>query len=295
LDLIIGTGLIVASQANIKTESISLGYQAGQNGQFTRTIAMGYQAGQATQGGNAIAIGYQAGRTNQQGNAIAIGSGAGQYSQGSGSIAIGNNAGFTGQASNSVVINASGNQLNGANSGFYAAPIRNADPLPGNILYYDSTNYEIVYGAAPTTSMTITDNSTNASAWYPTFVSGTGSTSTFYTNTGALTYTPSTGQLNSTTFNATSDYRIKENVTNLDASFSVDNLRPVTYFNKNAGKQDIGFIAHEIQEIFPYLVTGEKDGDKMQSLNYLGLIGVLTKEIKDLKKRVSILENKPAV
>ena len=145
-----------------------------------------------------------------------------------------------------------------------------------------------------TTSMTITDNSANATAWYPTFVSGTGTTNTFSTNT-ALTYTPSTGQLNSTTFNATSDYRIKKNVTNLDDSFSVDNLRPVTYFNKNAGKQDIGFIAHEIQEIFPYLVTGEKDGEQMQSLNYLGLIGVLTKEIKELKKRVSILENKPAV
>jgi len=30
----------------------------------------------------------------------------------------------------------------------------------------------------------------------------------------------------------------------------------------------------------------------MQSLNYIGLIGVLVKEIQELKKRVSILENK---
>jgi hypothetical protein len=103
------------------------------------------------------------------------------------------------------------------------------------------------------------------------------------------------GTIEATSFTASSDYRIKENVTNLDDSFSVDNLRPVTYFNKNAKKQDIGFIAHEIQEIFPYLVAGEKDGEQMQSLNYLGLIGVLTKEIKELKKRVSFLENKQDV
>jgi hypothetical protein len=94
------------------------------------------------------------------------------------------------------------------------------------------------------------------------------------------------------TFNSSSDYRIKECVTELNDEFNVDKLRPVTYTNKNTQKQDIGFIAHEVQEEFPYLVSGEKDGEEMQSLNYIGLIGVLVKEIQDLKKRVHILENK---
>jgi hypothetical protein len=94
------------------------------------------------------------------------------------------------------------------------------------------------------------------------------------------------------TFNSSSDYRIKEDVTELNDKFNVDKLRPVTYTNKNTKKQDIGFIAHEIQEEFPYLVSGEKDGEQMQSINYIGLIGVLVKEIQELKKRVHILENK---
>ena len=94
------------------------------------------------------------------------------------------------------------------------------------------------------------------------------------------------------TFNSSSDYRIKEDVSELNDKFNVDKLRPVTYTNKNTKKQDIGFIAHEIQEEFPYLVSGEKDGEQMQSINYIGLIGVLVKEIQELKKRVSILENK---
>ena len=90
----------------------------------------------------------------------------------------------------------------------------------------------------------------------------------------------------STSFNATSDYRVKENVVPLDDSFTIDVLNPVTYNLKSSGKQDIGFIAHEVQEFYPFLVLGEKDGKETQSLNYNGFIGILTKEIQVLKKKV---------
>ena len=49
----------------------------------------------------------------------------------------------------------------------------------------------------------------------------------------------------------------------------------------------MGFIAHEIQELYPFLVNGQKDGEQTQSLNYIGLIGILTKEIQDLKRRLT--------
>jgi hypothetical protein len=61
-------------------------------------------------------------------------------------------------------------------------------------------------------------------------------------------------------------------------------LNPVTYRNKQTNKQDIGLIAHELQEYYPELVTGEKDGRDIQSVNYIGLIPVLINEIKNLKK-----------
>jgi hypothetical protein len=38
-------------------------------------------------------------------------------------------------------------------------------------------------------------------------------------------------------------------------------------------------------------VIGEKDGERNQSVNYTGLIGVLIKEIQQLKQRVDKLEN----
>jgi len=99
------------------------------------------------------------------------------------------------------------------------------------------------------------------------------------------------GNCEADAFNATSDYRIKENVIPIsDTSYNIDNLRPVTYTNTIHNKQDIGLIAHEVQEKFPFLVKGEKDGEHNQAVNYIGLIGVLIHEIQQLKKRVNELE-----
>ena len=100
------------------------------------------------------------------------------------------------------------------------------------------------------------------------------------------------GTVYSTYFITTSDYRIKDNLKPLDASFNVDKLRPLHYTNTLSNKEDLGFIAHEVQEVYPYLVDGVKDGTRNQSLNYTGLIAVLVKEIQELKHRVLNLENK---
>ena len=104
-----------------------------------------------------------------------------------------------------------------------------------------------------------------------------------------------TGTVSAASYNTTSDYRIKETAAPLDETFSVDKLRPVTYTNLNSGKQDIGLIAHELQEVYPFLVTGEKDGQEMQTVNYTGLIGVLIKEIQDLKHDVAQLKQQISV
>jgi hypothetical protein len=99
------------------------------------------------------------------------------------------------------------------------------------------------------------------------------------------------GNVQAVSYNATSDYRIKDNIFSLpDCSFVVDPLRPVAYHNKLTNKPDIGLIAHEVQEHFPFLVNGKKDGEHNQSVNYTGFIGLLIHEIQQLKRRVSELE-----
>lgn len=96
--------------------------------------------------------------------------------------------------------------------------------------------------------------------------------------------------ISATSFNSTSDYRIKENIMNLDKTHTIDQLRPVKYFNKQLKKHDIGLIANELQEVYPFLVTGKKDGDELQTINYNGLICILIKEIQELKEKVKQLE-----
>ena len=89
-------------------------------------------------------------------------------------------------------------------------------------------------------------------------------------------------------FYATSDYRTKTNIEELDENTTVSNLRPLMYL-KN-GKKEIGLIAHELQEEFPFMVCGKKDGEQMQSVNYNSLIGVLINDIKRLTNENEILK-----
>ena len=91
-------------------------------------------------------------------------------------------------------------------------------------------------------------------------------------------------QIETTKLKTKSDYRLKTNVEDLQEVYNVDKLRPVMY-NINSSKE-IGLIAHEIQEYYPFLVSGVKDGKEMQTVNYTGLIGVLIKEIQLLKSAV---------
>jgi hypothetical protein len=71
----------------------------------------------------------------------------------------------------------------------------------------------------------------------------------------------------------------------------VDRLQPKTYFNEQTKKTEIGFLAHEVQEHYPFLVQGAKDDpDAHQTLNYQGIIGILVKEIQELKARVEKTE-----
>jgi hypothetical protein len=91
------------------------------------------------------------------------------------------------------------------------------------------------------------------------------------------------GTLTSGSYASSSDYRIKTNVRPLNEMISIDNLRPVKYMQTLINKPQYGLIAHELQQYFPDLVTGIKDGDSWQSVNYTGLIAILINEIKKLK------------
>ena len=89
-----------------------------------------------------------------------------------------------------------------------------------------------------------------------------------------------------------SDYRVKENVRDLEDSDSISSLTPISYTQNNLHhKKSIGFLAHEFAESFPDLVDGTKDGPEMQSINYNGIIAVLIKEIQTLRAKINKLKS----
>jgi hypothetical protein len=109
------------------------------------------------------------------------------------------------------------------------------------------------------------------------------------------------------TFAFTSDYRIKKNIeTNTTPALNrIAQIRPVTYefadyqeLFKADGVAREGFIAHELAEVIPSAVEGEKDAeDQIQSLKLDALCSVMVKAIQeqqtiinDLKARITALE-----
>jgi hypothetical protein len=109
-----------------------------------------------------------------------------------------------------------------------------------------------------------------------------------------------------TSYVTSSDYRLKENIAPMtDALSTVAKLKPVTYKWKADGSDGQGFIAHELAEVVPDCVTGEKDAvdDKgkpqYQGIDTSFLVATLTAAIQEqqalienLTTRLSALENK---
>jgi hypothetical protein len=90
--------------------------------------------------------------------------------------------------------------------------------------------------------------------------------------------------------NNVSDYRIKENVRDIATEttpVSLTRLRGAHYLNTLTNRHEYGFIAHEVQEVYPELVYGEKDNTfELQSIDYRSLFGILANDIQQMKERV---------
>lgn len=100
-----------------------------------------------------------------------------------------------------------------------------------------------------------------------------------------------------TAYNTSSDYRLKHDIAPMTGALArVAALKPVTYkWNANDSDGE-GFIAHELAEVVPDAVTGEKDAvDEEGKPIYQGidtsfLVATLTAAIQELKAEVDALK-----
>ena len=109
-------------------------------------------------------------------------------------------------------------------------------------------------------------NSAKTSLWLNRQGNSSGKFIQFRYGAGNLSSTGERGNIrltdsgNKTAYNTTSDYRLKSNVAPMtDGIDEVKRLKPCTWTWTNNAADGVGFIAHELQEVFPSAVCGEKD------------------------------------
>ena len=105
--------------------------------------------------------------------------------------------------------------------------------------------------------------------------------------------------VSSTSYNTSSDYRLKENVVyDWDATTRLKQLKPARFnFIVDADTTVDGFLAHEAQAVVPECATGthnevDDDGNAvMQGIDQSKLVPLLVKTIQELEARITALEN----
>jgi hypothetical protein len=142
--------------------------------------------------------------------------------------------------------------------------------------------------------------------------SGTFGSHTFYSGTTNSNYGTGRFQIDQlgnitctgdfAAFTSISDKRLKTNIIKLDSSIDIiKNLNPVKFnwkyndfiIDNKQGKEDVGFIAQEIEEIIP-LATGEykviNSEETYKNIKYERIIPYLVKSIQELIDKVDKLE-----
>ena len=99
-----------------------------------------------------------------------------------------------------------------------------------------------------------------------------------------------------TSYNITSDYRLKHDIQPMTGALAkVAQLKPVTYKWNADDSESQGFIAHELQEVVPECVTGEKDAvdadgnPQYQGIDTSFLVATLTAAIQEQQAIITAL------
>ena len=87
-------------------------------------------------------------------------------------------------------------------------------------------------------------------------------------------------------------YRLKEDFKQINGLETVSKIKTYNFKFKEEEFRMDGVIAHELAEVLPYAVSGEKDGKEMQGVDYSKLVPVLVKAIQELSAEITILKNK---
>lgn len=213
----------------------------------------------------------------------------------SGKFGIGKNSNLdTGPA---FTIDSSGNVGMGTSTPSYRLSVYNSAAATSNVESggAGSTAYQRFAGltAGSSSQAYLTGlNITNGNGAYEIYDQTAGA-SRFWVSTGGNigvgTIAPSekfevAGNVKGTSFINSSDRRLKKNIKVVSGLPAILQLRGVTYDWKEDGSMDMGVIAQETEEIFPWAVVTDKVSG-YKGVKYNALIGPLIEAVKDLDKK----------
>ena len=120
----------------------------------------------------------------------------------------------------------------------------------------------------------------------------------FYNGNGIVGTIKTNGS--ATSYNTSSDYRLKENeVLISDGLTRLNKLKPYRFnFKADDSKTVDGFFAHEVSDIVPEAVTGAKDAVdsdgniESQGIDQSKLVPILVKAVQELSQQVEDLKAK---
>jgi len=110
----------------------------------------------------------------------------------------------------------------------------------------------------------------------------------FFNPNGAVGKIQTSGS--ATLFTTSSDYRLKEDLQDFNGLDKVSKIPVYDFKWKTDDSRSYGVMAHELQEVLPQAVGGEKDAEEMQSVDYSKIVPVLVKAIQELKAEVDLLK-----
>jgi hypothetical protein len=99
-------------------------------------------------------------------------------------------------------------------------------------------------------------------------------------------------------YNTSSDYRLKEDLQEIQGIEKIQAIKVYNYKWKADESRMDGVLAHELSEVLPYAVHGEKDAvdeegnDIMQGVDYSKIVPILIKAIQELKAEIDSLKTK---
>ncbi len=89
----------------------------------------------------------------------------------------------------------------------------------------------------------------------------------------------------------TSDYRLKEDLKSFDGMSLLEQIQVYDFKWKESDNRMYGVVAHELQDVVPQAVVGNKDEEKLQAVDYSKLVPILIKSIQELKAEIELLKN----